>query len=84
MFTNACHYCRKPSDLRPYGPRGAMVCFRCAMATPERKLETERNFAMQVDACGSVAMIDGTEVGPYPVEHHPDMADAARAQAQKG
>ena len=46
-----------------------MVCFDCAMSTPERKAETERNFAVQLDAAGPVAMIDGTEVGPYPAKH---------------
>ena len=61
-----CHYCGKTDDLRPYGPRGAMVCFCCAMSTPERKGETERNFGAQLDACGVVAVIDGTEIGPYP------------------
>lgn len=25
-----------PDDLRPYGPEGALVCFSCAQATPER------------------------------------------------
>ena len=64
-----CHYCEKTYDLRPYGPKGAMVCFSCAMGTPERKAETERNFAVQLDAAGPVAMIDGTEAGPYPAKH---------------
>ena len=40
--------------------------------TPERKAETERNFAAQLDAAGPMALIDGTEVGPYPAEHNPD------------
>jgi hypothetical protein len=66
----ACHYCTKTGDLRPYGPRGSMVCFDCAMATPERKAETERNFGAQLDACGDVAVIDDTNVGPYPFEHY--------------
>lgn len=67
-----CHYCDKTNDLRPYGPKGAMVCFSCAMGTPERKAETGRNFAAQLDAAGPMALIDGTEVGPYPAEHNPD------------
>ena len=62
-----CHLCKKVAELRPYGPRGAMICFQCAMA-PERKAETERNFIAQLDACGPVVVIDGTEVGPYPIE----------------
>ena len=63
-----CHYCGKTNDLRPYGPKGAMVCFDCAMR-PERKAEAEYNFAVQLDAAGPIAMIDGTEVGPYPAKH---------------
>lgn len=64
-----CHYCEKTTDLRPYGPRGAMVCFSCAMSTPDRKSETERNFGFQLEAAGPVACVDGTEVGPYPAKH---------------
>lgn len=64
-----CHYCPQTNDLRPYGPKGAMVCFYCAMSTPERKAETEQNFSMQLDAAGPVAMIDGTSAGPYPAKH---------------
>lgn len=64
-----CCHCGTAGDLRPYGPRGAMVCFPCAMDAPERKAETERNFATQLDAAGPVAVIDGTERGPYPIKH---------------
>lgn len=64
-----CHYCDKTHDLRPYGPKGAMVCFRCAMSTPEREAETARNFAVQLDAAGPVVLLDGTERGPYPAKH---------------
>jgi len=67
-----CYYCDKTNDLRPYGPNCAMVCFGCAMATPERKKEAESQFAMQLDACGDVAMIGGAgAAGPYPAKHHP-------------
>ena len=66
-----CHYCKNSNDLRPYGPRGAMVCFDCAMSTPARKAETENNFAQQLNASGEFALIDGTETGPYPAKHHP-------------
>ena len=64
-----CHYCPATNDLRPYGPKGAMVCFPCAMASPERKAEAEHNFVTQLNASGPVACIDGTEVGPYPAQH---------------
>ena len=69
----ACYYCDKSGDLRPYGPKGAMVCFPCGTATPEREAEMRRNFAAQLDAAGPVALIDGTEAGPYPVEHNPNV-----------
>lgn len=62
-----CHLCKTAAELRPYGPRGAMICFQCAMA-PAQKAETERAFQSQLDACGPVAVIDGTEVGPYPLK----------------
>ncbi len=61
-----CCYCDKTTDLRPYGPNGAMVCFQCAMASPKRKAETERNFALQVKTCGAEPIVIGEEVGPYP------------------
>lgn len=64
-----CHYCSAASEVRPYGPRGEMICFACAMATPERKRQTERAFMAQIDACGDVSVIDGTKVGPYPIKH---------------
>lgn len=70
-----CHYCDKTSDLRPYGPLGSMICFRCAMSSPCRKSEAEHNFELQLRAIAGPAVIDGTEAGPYPAEHHP----AARA-----
>lgn len=74
-----CHYCDTATDLRPYGPRGSMVCYGCAMSTPEREAEAKRHFGSQLDAAGPVAMIDGTEVGPYPAQHHPDVTAAVLA-----
>lgn len=63
-----CFYCSKETDLRPYGPRGSMVCFQCAMQSPVRRAETERNFATQLNACGSFAVAGGA-TGPYPLAH---------------
>ena len=79
-----CHYCGKSCDLRPYGPRGAMVCFVCAMSTPERKAETERNFGAQLDACGPDAVIDGSGVGPYPAQHKPGAVALLRRLREVG
>ena len=70
-----CHYCEKTNDLRPYGPNCAMVCFKCAM-TPERKADTEANFAMQLNAISGPAVIDGTKTGPYPAKHNPKVMQA--------
>ena len=39
-----CCYCSKPGDLRPYGPKGAPICFDCMKATPEREEEATRQF----------------------------------------
>lgn len=61
-----CHYCNEPGDLRPYGPRGAMICFDCMKASPDREAAARCQFLAQIDACGPVAVIDGSHVGPYP------------------
>ena len=66
-----CYDCGRTDDLRPYGPKGAMVCYDCATSTPEREAETIRNCEIQLGAAGPIALIDGTEVGPYPARHHP-------------
>jgi hypothetical protein len=34
------------------------------------RAETSQNFCTQLDACGTTAIIDGSCVGPYPVEHY--------------
>lgn len=59
-----CYLCGQLSELRPYGPRGEMVCFPCAMK-PENKAATEQQFTTQLNAAGHVAII-GEAVGPYP------------------
>jgi hypothetical protein len=61
-----CHYCDEGSDLRPYGPNGAFVCFSCTMGTPERKKEAEAQFVNQLLAIKGPALI-GLEEGPVPV-----------------
>ena len=62
-----CFYCdSSEKEMRPYGPRCSMVCFDCAMSTPERQIETDQNFKMQLDACGDGVVVIGTEAGPVP------------------
>ena len=60
-----CYLCGSLKELRPYGPNWKYVCFDCAMK-PENKATTERMFSMQLDAAGPIAVIDGSNVGPYP------------------
>jgi len=72
MKIRRCCYCgcenrEGDKELRPYGPNGADICFGCMMESPEREEEATRQFAMQLDACGDVAII-GTSVGPYPLK----------------
>lgn len=66
-MTGNCCYCATDEDLRPYGPKYAMVCFDCATATPERRAETRANFMAQAEACGDATIVFGTEAGPFPV-----------------
>lgn len=66
---NTCHYCNANADCRPYGPRGEMVCFQCAFASPDREADTRRAFHAQIVAAtgsGNVVVI-GEETGPRPV-----------------
>jgi hypothetical protein len=63
----SCYLCGKPHDLRPYGPKGEMVCYTCAFSTPERKAQTEKSFSSQIAACGDSPVVIGESVGPYPL-----------------
>lgn len=72
-MTRFCAYCGIPDDIRPYGKNGSMICFSCAHRTAETKAEAERQFIMQLNAAHALplaAAVIGTEVGPYPLEHH--------------
>lgn len=63
-----CFYCGgADKEMRPYGPKGAYVCFACATATPERDKQTAQAFGAQLDAAGPVALI-GEETGPRPLD----------------
>lgn len=54
------------AELRPYGPRGAYVCFFCMKETPEREAEAHRNLGAALDAAGPVALLDGDKTGVRP------------------
>lgn len=84
MSNHVCYICGKTGDLRPYGVNCSMVCFSCAMGTPERKADAERQFAGQFKAIRGPVVIDGSEAGPYPLEHHPQAAAALKAHQEKG
>lgn len=62
-----CHYCEQTKDLRPYGPKGAPLCFKCMKASPEREKEAAANFSSQMFHCNSDAVV-GTKHGPVPFD----------------
>lgn len=37
-----CTVCNLSEDTRPYGKGGSLICYTCAMATPERQAEATR------------------------------------------
>ena len=62
-----CQTCHKDAECRPYGPpERPIICFDCAMKTPESKAQTDAAFLTQLVAAGPNAVI-GTEAGPYPL-----------------
>lgn len=64
MGETICNTCKKPenfpedpkSELRPYGPGGGMICFRCAFETPEAEARTEANFEALVEATNAAGL----------------------------
>lgn len=58
-----CETCGELKECRPYGKKGALVCFQCAFATPEAKATTEQNYLMQLEAAGPQVLV-GLEAGP--------------------
>ena len=70
----ACYVCHKAEEddpeveLRPYGPKGAWVCFDCMKASPEREAEAHRQFAAQLDNTPGPIVVIGEKTGPRPLE----------------
>ncbi len=66
-----CYSCgTEEKELRPYGPKGQMVCFACAFSTPEREKQTGDMFMAQLDAAsmaGNGVISIGTDAGPVPM-----------------
>lgn len=72
-----CYYCKTTfrrddmtTELRPYGPGGSPLCFRCMSdpAHPEREEQAKRAFKTQLSAAevagGGVSVL--TDEGPNP------------------
>lgn len=54
MRVSGCFYCgTSESELRPYGPDGAPICFRCMKAAPEREAHAFRVFERAVRAAAA-------------------------------
>ena len=65
--SRSCVYCsisNSESEMRPYGPNRAFVCFPCAMK-PEHIDETNRQCEAQLREAGPHVLI-GEETGPRP------------------
>lgn len=65
-----CCVCKTDkAELRPYGPEGAPICFKCAMSTPERVKETGKQFDARFNAAEKVSnVVELTENGPRPMK----------------
>lgn len=74
MADLSCYVCKQAEnfpdggiELRPYGPRGQVICFDCMISSPEREAEATRQFSAQLEAAGDVAVV-GSSAGPYPYQ----------------
>ena len=76
-----CTTCDTPGDVRPYGLGGVLVCFKCAMSTPEGTAIAEYQFVTQLEACGTSAAL-GPQ-GLYPLEHAAPKIKQAVSNAQQ-
>ncbi len=70
-----CYICKQSEadspevELRPYGPKGTWLCYDCMVASPEREVEAKKQFGAQLDACGDIAVVDGSNTGPRPFNY---------------
>lgn len=72
---SACYYCKQTielRELRPYGPGGALVCFPCATATPEREQAAANAFMTLLDGAEAISptgiVAIGEPNGPRPFD----------------
>lgn len=72
MAKRHCIHCGSSKrELRPYGPRGADVCFPCVMgddAPVERKRTAECVLASRLLHQGALLLDSREEVGPRPLK----------------
>lgn len=63
-----CTLCNTEKDTRPYGVGGSLVCFECAMSTPERKQQAERMLDLHLRAAAAHCnvIVVGEQSGPRP------------------
>jgi len=72
VSTDACCTCGQPelpdredprgeTELRPYGPGGALICFGCAMK-PENRAEADRQLDKALDAAEDDSCADGASI----------------------
>jgi len=71
-MTRQCYDCGTTHDLRPYGPNGSWVCYKCATSTPEREQAAMANMHSQMSAIDGPFVI-GLEEGPVPLSSLGDM-----------
>ena len=65
-----CYYCGTTTkELRPYGPKGADVCYPCG-TSPEHEQETKAAFGALLDANTAISPLNvvviGSDEGPQP------------------
>ena len=86
---SVCFYgCGATKDLRPYGPGGALVCFPCATATPERNEAAQRAYGALLDANAAISptgvVAIGGEEGPRPFDPRHIDGSASDTEARGG
>lgn len=74
------------TELRPYGPGGSLICFRCAKATPEADARTKATFGALLEANEAVSptrttMLTGA--GPVAIDGEQIDAEIANELARR-
>ena len=71
-----CCLCGKAGDLRPYGPKGAPICYPCMKSSPIREAEAKKEFDRLKGEhleSGRVTLL--TDDGPVPGPRIEDLTD---------